>query len=347
MIKFGKPIADVLSHKISFFTDNDARLSDCKRLFEAYLAQPKRVKCKNCCYFLGDVTFKKLGVGYIICEQCGHLNGAHEDTDDFCSLVYTKDAGKAYAVTYDAETVEIYNKRVEDIYLPKAEFLTAALQEQRENPGSLRYAELGAGSGYFIAALKKAGLFNVLGFEVSESQVELANAMLGEKLLRRHELTETIELAAGVKADVVSLIGVLEHLQRPRDLLKELKENSNVRYIFLSLPLFSPCVFSEMVFDKVMPRQLAPAHTHLYTESSIDYFCNEFCFERVAEWWFGTDMLDLFRNIWVKLKQSSDYSNAVSVWENMFKPLVDDMQLAQDKRRMASEVHMLLKIKKK
>ena len=235
---------------------------------------------------------------------------------------------------------------MKDIYRPKAKFLAEVLQEQGETLTELAFADIGSGSGYFVAALLEEDMSEVKGFEVSERQVELANAMLGRNLVLRHDITESLDIAARVDANVVSLIGVLEHVQKPRELLRALKDNRVVRYIFLSLPLFSHSVFFEMVFPDVMPRQLVGGHTHLYTESSINYLCQEFRLERVGEWWFGTDLVDLYRSVLVMLEKSQATKGMVRAWEKTFKPVIDDAQLALDKRRLSSEVHMVLKIQR-
>ena len=346
MIKYGKPSSDILEYKTSFFNENDKRLNDFIKFYDLYIQQPKRTVCKNCEKPLKGKKFNKKNVDYYICEVCGHLNGAYEDTDEFCSMLYTDDGGKAYARTYNSQTKEDYRKRVEDIYIPKVNFLEEALKEEGCDYKKMRYADFGAGSGYFVSALKNKKFNHVVGYEVSKSQVSLANAMIKEDTLIQHELADTVDLASKVEADVVSLIGVLEHVQYPREILNAFVNNRNMKYIFLSVPLFSICVLFEIVFNQVMPRHLAPAHTHLYTESSINHFCNEFGLERVSEWWFGTDMVDLYRNILVTLNKDSNSVDASDIWTDMFQPLIDDMQKAQDKNKAASEVHMLLKIKR-
>jgi hypothetical protein len=345
VIRYGKPSAVLLQHKQAFFKENDAKITEFGRLAHLYTSQPRRVECKNCEARLGETTFEKFGVEYVFCTRCGHLNGAHEDTNAFCEALYTEDEGRAYGSVYAAIDGAAYRKRVNDIYLPKALFLAEALKEQGEDPAVTRFVDMGAGSGYFVAALLAAGMSQVKGFEVSKSQVDLGNANLGRELLIRHRLSDVMGVASSLEADVVSLIGVLEHLQRPRDVLRGLKDNPTVRYLFLSLPLFSPSVFFEMVFPEVMPRQLVGAHTHLYTETSIDYLCTEFGFARKAEWWFGTDVVDLYRSVSVMLGKRVGSRNMVSVWDRIFRPVMDDVQLAMDRHRLASEVHLLLKVK--
>ncbi len=346
MIRYSKSSGPLLKLKRSYFEDNEHLLQGSLRICQIYVEQPRRARCKNCDGPLGETSFTKQGVEYVICERCGHLNGGHEDTDAFCKAVYTEDGGANYARTYAAEDAKAYRERVHDIYVPKAEFLCASLREEGLAPEDLSYADLGAGSGYFVAALRKQGLSKVTGYEVSESQARLANAMVEGSPVRRHVHEDTVDIARSVEAEVVSMIGVLEHVQRPRQVLAALRNNSRLKYVYISVPLFSPCVFFEMVFPTVMNRQLTAGHTHLYTESSLDWMCHEFDFERTAEWWFGTDMVDLYRSIAVRLSQVEETSGMIGEWTEMFVPVIDSLQVEFDKKHLSSEVHMVLKAKR-
>ena len=343
MIEYGKPSGPLLAHKQGFFAENRARLAEMARLAGIYAAQPRRGRCKNCEGPLGGPDFVKLGVGYALCPACGHLNGCHEDTPEFCAAVYTDDGGAAYGATYAEADRAAYFRRVEDIYEPKARFLARALEERGESLAATAVADFGAGSGYFVAALRRAGAGRAVGFEVSERQAALGRAMLGDAAaMVVHGLDDTARLAAETDAGLVSMIGVLEHMRSPRQVLAALAANPGVRHVYFSVPLFSACVFLEMAFPGVFPRQLAGGHTHLYTESSIDHFCREFGFRRAAEWWFGTDMVDVYRNLLVSLADNPETAGAAPLWERSLKPALDDMQLAMDRRRLSSEVHMLL-----
>ena len=51
-------------------------------------------------------------------------------------------------------------------------------------------------------------------------QAEVANQMLGGNPVRTHPLHEMVSIASTVDADVVSMIGVLEHVQHPRELAR-------------------------------------------------------------------------------------------------------------------------------
>ena len=164
-----------------------------------------------------------------------------------------------------------------------------------------------------------------------------------EVRLQKHDIDETAKIIQTSSADVISMIGVLEHLQNPREVLQAIRDNKKARYLFISVPLFSPCVFFEMLFPKVMDRQLTARHTHLYTDSSLQYMCKEFDFERIAEWWFGTDILDLYRTVSVRLSQMNASKAMVKRWQDSMICMVDELQETLDKNRQSSEVHLLLK----
>lgn len=344
MKRYSKPVGNLLNFKQDFFHSNDAGLVEFRKTAAVYTAQPRRSACKNCAQpmnFYPDQCFTKLNVEYAFCPCCGHCNGAYEDTAEFCRYLYTDNEGENYARNYSAADVEQYNKRVTEIYLPKALFLRDALSEAGGT--ETRLADFGAGAGYFVSAAKQCGFHEVKGYEPSETLACMGNTMLGEELLIQHDLNEIISLIEKTDANVASFVGVLEHLQAPRDALKSLGNNEHIQYIFFSAPLFSPTVVLETVFPEIIPRHLAAGHTHLYTEQSIQHFCDEFGFERLSEWWFGLDITDLSRSVLVSLqKLDTETSSLQKYWVEQFMPMVDKLQNVLDEARQCSEVHMLL-----
>jgi len=272
-----------------------------------------------------------------------HLNGAYEDTDEFCKVVYADDGGKEYAENYQSKDIEKYNYRLASIYIPKAEFLYTSLLNDNVDPHDLKYLDFGAGSGYFVGALLKVGLPSVSGTEVSSYQVDFGNEMIGNELLRTHSLAETDDVLRHTDANVVSLVGVLEHLQNPRSALASLQQNTHVDYLFISVPLFSLSVYLEMFSPDVYHRQLHSSHTHLYTEESLRHMASEYEFEIISEWWFGTDMVDLYRNIYVNMEKSQCSEKLINTFKAMMLPVIDAAQLEFDKKHLSSEVHLLLK----
>jgi 2-polyprenyl-3-methyl-5-hydroxy-6-metoxy-1,4-benzoquinol methylase len=343
VMRFGKPSGPLLQRKASFFSDNEDLRENVKRICEFYAQQPLRQVCKTCARPLHGLSFRKLSVRYIVCDDCGHLNGAHEDTDAFCRFVYTDNSGRTYAKTYSAADKAAYFSRVEAIYTPKAEFLCDVLRQAGEVPQTLSFTDLGAGSGHFVAGLMSVGIKSVAGYDVSEAQLRLARDMVADADFRQHSLDGILSLAETVDTGIISMIGVLEHLQNPRELLAALQRNRHVKYLFISVPMFSPTVCLEAVFPNVFNRHLGAGHTHLYTESSLAWVTKEFGFESIGEWWFGTDVVDLLRDVQVSLVANAKTAQLADRWRDTFVPLVDGMQLEIDRQRQSSEVHMVLK----
>jgi hypothetical protein len=345
MKRYSKPLGNLFSFKQDFFCENDNKPREFEKIALTYRQQPRRLNCKNCdgpIDFTETSTFTKLGVQYSFCVRCGHLNGAHEDTNAYCSELYEDKAGENYASTYLATSQSAYQERVDEIYVPKTRFLLDALASLGEEPG--RLIDIGAGAGHFVSAAKSTGFTDSIGYEPSKTLVDFGNAMIGQQSIIQHELSDLISIVRRVEAQVVSMIFVLEHTQSPRSVMQALSENEQIKFVYFSVPLFSPTVLFESVFPEVMPRHLVAGHTHLYTEQSIRYLCNEFGFTPMAEWWFGLDIGDLYRSLWVSLGKAGTPNAPLREYlTNEFLPLVDRLQHVLDSAHQCTEVHMLLK----
>jgi hypothetical protein len=342
MIRFGKPFGPLLQIKADQIGRVDEARAEQARLTALYRQQPARTHCKICHTALPAASFELHGVGYAWCGDCGHLNGVHDDTAAFAEAVYGEAGAEAYAVAYAPVDADAYWSRVDRIYVPKAEFLRDALAESGVGLGSLSCADFGAGSGYFVAALEKMRAASVVGYEPSPVQARIAETMLGPGRVIRTALDALGDIAAEIGADMVSMIGVLEHLRDPRAILSGLRANPRIRWIYLSLPLAGPSVAVEALFPTVPRRHLVGGHTHLFTESSIDRICADFGLRRVSEWWFGSDLLDLYRAGLQRLAQEPATAGLGSLWQQHLLPALDEMQLALDRKKLSTEVHLLL-----
>ncbi len=231
---------------------------------------------------------------------------------------------------------------METIYLPKAEFLLEVLMSDGKDMEELSFTDFGAGSGYFVAALQKLNT-DVKGYEISTSQVDFANVMLGQDLLSSFEPQDTKKMIDVVDSQVFSMIGVLEHLQEPREALTAIQNNDHIEYFYISVPLFSFSVFFEKLSPDIFSRQLSGGHNHLYTEQSIAYMCKEFGFELVGEWWLVSDIMYVYRHVEVMMRKTDSSDKMREMWQNSFGKIMDEMQLVLDTRHLSSEVHMVLK----
>ena len=346
LIKFSKPAKGLIAHKNGFFHKND-ELKEIELLENSiYRKQPKRIKCKNCEANLKEASFEKQGIKYTFCHRCEHLNGLHDDTDEFHQAIYGEGTSNAYDALMNDVNLEAYLQRREDIYRPKLDFLFEALEEVGEPKERLSYVDFGAGEGHFVSAMQEAGLANCCGYEVSKARVALPHRLGLNVRVNLCDFGEINELARTVNADVVSLLGVLEHVQKPRELLESFLENRRVRYLYIAIPVFSLSVFLEIAFPAVAYRQLTSGHTHLYTERSINWLCKHYNLKPIAEWWFGTDFVDFFRSISITLRQKEISDEMLSRWESIMNSSVDNLQACLDQKKMASELHMIVSTQK-
>lgn len=337
-IKYGKPFGNLNSMKKSFFEDNDGMLKMADEMADVLSRQPKRETCKICGSKLSAPLFVSHGLGYIKCDKCDHLNSEFEDTNEFASKVYVEDD---YSKNYSAPDKEGYEKRLNSIYIPKAEFLKASLE--KEGLCDINVLDIGAGCGYFVSALRRLDI-PAVGIEVSKNQVIYGNACAGEDILTQVGLTDSIGFIENTDANVISAIGVLEHLIDLKENLEAIKNNNKIKYVYASVPMFSfSCAF-EAANQQCYNRHTGGTHTHLFTNESIAYMAEFIGFEMAYEWRFGSDINDLYRFLTVSMSKNGNQEFA-GYFSDKFVPLMDKLQLILDESEFSSEMHFILKRK--
>lgn len=344
--KYGKPLGNLIGIKQDFFNNNDANLAMADDMADALLLQPKRTVCKMCNSVLdGEIILKSHKMGYYLCKKCHHLNSEHEDTDAFAQKVYITDN---YANNYTAADIEKYENRLDSIYIPKAQFLIDSLAKDGIDVADIKLLDDGAGSGYFVRAMRKLGA-DASGVEISADQVNFANdcakaAGINEPILKQVDSDKITDYIKNTNCSVLSAIGVLEHIISLQDTLDAIRDNQNIKYLYISVPMFGFSALFEGAFQECYNRHLGGTHTHLFSDDSLDYMANRIGFGIHSSWKFGSDMMDLYRFLSVSLAKNGN-EEAVKVLSEQFLPIIDKLQLVVDESEFASEVHMLLKRK--
>lgn len=342
--KYSKPVGDIISIKSDFFQKNEEMLKLSSHQADALLAQPKRTRCKICHADIGaeagqTILYKSQRMGYYECPVCGHVNSEYEDNEDFASKVYIDDD---YFANYSESDRKKYETRRDTIYIPKAEFLIRSLEKDGLKKKDIRILDDGAGSGYFVAALKKLGIEQVDGIEISEPQVQFANTMNGEDVLTQVDAPDIASIIEKADVNVATFIGVLEHITNLDDILAALKKNKRIQYIYFSVPMFSMSCIFEAAHQNCYNRHAGGTHTHLFTERSLKYMSGQIGFAEYATWKFGSDIMDLYRMICVSLDQNGN-SKLRELFGEKFLPMLDEMQGIIDRHEEASEIHMIIK----
>jgi len=338
--KFSKPFGNLNSLKTSFFENNDGMLKMADGMADVLLAQPQRTSCKICGNKLDAPLYKSHRIGYIECSNCGHLNSECEDNDVFASKVYVEDD---YSKNYSAADKDAYLRRRDMIYIPKAEFLKDCLGKEGLNTADVEILDIGAGCGYFVSAVRTLGM-KAMGIEVAEGEVKHGNAMSDEPILTHIGLTDSIDYIKNSKANILSAIGVLEHLTHLDENLDAIKNNHNIKYVYASVPMFSFSSCFEAAFQNCYNRHTGGTHTHLFTNESIALMAQNIGFEVAYEWRFGSDINDLYRFLMVSTQQNGNPELA-SYFGEKFVQLMDDLQNILDKSEFSSELHFILKRK--
>lgn len=328
----------MFGHKQTFFSSNDLLVARAEELATSYLSQPKRTTCKVCESLLHstpDVLKGGVLVAYSFCDTCGHLNGLHKDTPAYNQELYES---AKYQSNYEDTSEVDFLKRVSDVYIPKAAFMFENIDEPISDN---TFLDIGCGSGHFVQALLEMGATNVVGIDISDSGLRQAKYFVNGARFERVDYAAISDYLNKLKPEFVSFIGVLEHLEDPIEVLTAVRQCVSVKMVFASVPMFSLSVFLEAADPTVFPRQLSGGHTHLFTESSINYLANEVLkFETVGEWWFGTDIFDLYRFLNVKLRNQH---SLVRQLDDQLAELIDDLQLVLDQARACSELHVAWK----
>ena len=336
--KFGKPMGNILKSKETFFIENDKHLQRNNAVRDVYMRQGRRVVCVVCSSPLLESHYiTSHGLRYFMCEVCRHVNGEFRVDGSF----YEQYSEIGYTEIYKSPSLDEYRERMIAIYTPKAQFLVDALEECGVPYENYSFLDVGAGSGYFVGALKDLGL-NASGIEISQPQVSYGNIMLGAELLKAVPPDKIVDEISSTNCQVVSIIGVLTGIEDMHSFFNAIKQNSNIQFVFFNVQMFSLSCIIESVFPEVYNRQLGGTLTHLFSRSSLEWLCSHYSLNPLAEWCFGTDIMDLYRSFWVMAGQSSKLLQADIA--NYFVENADALQLVVDKSLFGGESTLLVEV---
>jgi SAM-dependent methyltransferase len=262
----------------------------------------------------------------------------NEDTKAFAETLYLRSDGKDYAKNYLDPN---YQERTDLIYRPKLDFLLENLSPADE----VELLDVGCGSGYFVYAALMANI-NAFGIDINQTMIDSGNQQILH-LKNLEPLTyvgesKYFEIIANTTASVISAIGVIEHLRRP-ELFFNAFQSSKAQYLYFSVPMFSLSVIIENVMQGVFPRQLSGGHTHLFTEESIQWILRNWGLDSVAEWRFGTDIMDFYRSIRIEAEARGGSKKFMELIDGGLLKNIDKLQETLDNSHFCSEIHCLFK----
>lgn len=345
--KIGKPGNFLLEMQPNLISKIDKHISEENDYISLYLKNPIRKICIICAAQLKGKDFIRKGIEFSFCEKCGHINGNHAANTESHLATYQELSLDImnYADHY-LDNEEVFVKKIKNIYLPKANFLKEALEAEINNAEllDLEILDFGTGSGHMVEAIAQLGFTNVTGIDPMEPAITHGRDVMGVNKLEYVKIEESINYLKNTTAQVVLMLCTIPHVENHHEIMDAMKENQNIKYILLKVPMFSLSSTFDVAHPKLNSRVLSGTHTHLYTESSIRYLEETYELSRIAEWRFGSDFLDLYRHLQIicdREEFSERYKYEIS--EKMI-PILDKFQYELDSHNFSSELHLVWKL---
>jgi 2-polyprenyl-3-methyl-5-hydroxy-6-metoxy-1,4-benzoquinol methylase len=226
------------------------------------------------------------------CENCGHFFVSNVPSE--VSDIY-EEGNQAQKTVYISE--ELFVKRKELISKPKAEFINSVIKQLNDRNNGL-WVEIGCGVGELLSEVSLLG-WETIGFEADPNEVEFARKH-GINVVQIYvrdsfdkEVSDSLK-----KADVISIINVLEHIVDPlkwiTNIISFMKKGS---YLVIEVPretsITAFCNLAGLPYKHLV----TAGHYHIFSEKSMQIIQNHCKLENIAKWCFGNGFVDLLNTI--------------------------------------------------
>ncbi len=248
-------------------------------------------QCPICCNSETQLFVEIYDYPFHECLSCGHMFSKMPPSSEALATLYTED-NKGKVLSAQSEIYmqkDLYEKRVNDIALPKVQFAYDHINTLG------KWIDIGAGVGDLVLAAKKLG-FDSIGYESDNQEVEFAKIM-GSNVENLFLTPSNLKLIND--ATIVSTINVLEHILEPKNLVKSISENLAFgAYFLFEVPRIpSISALANRCFPEFAARNIySPDHLHLFTDKSVKIMIEEANLKIEATWFFGQDIYELFGN---------------------------------------------------
>ncbi|MBF0613607.1 MAG: methyltransferase domain-containing protein [Magnetococcales bacterium] len=263
---------------------------------------------------------------YVTCAECGLVYTSRRYSDEAIRRFYATNRYWSEVTYANRETCHY---RRDQVAKPKVEFAERHLGNERGV-----WVDVGSGIGDLVSVVQERGWQGV-GLELSATSVAFAKEVFGvnlEQTTLEEYLTTHPEWIGTIQ--VVSLIGVLEHVTDPMGLLATVQKilvpggaaliqvpNAN------SLASMVQEVFPDNVFRHMSPIE----HIMLFTEPALMRALELNGFEPIAWWFHGLDIYELLTNLVIshhdRMRDSALYHTLLATMNNL-QQVIDDQELS-------------------
>lgn len=234
---------------------------------------PTNLRPRPCILCRGDrhrVAFVEHGINVVRCMNCGHVSSTFEQDPDYANYWGPGDISDDHRYWFEEAHRAMYRAFTR-------RFMTGR---------SGRLLDVGAGLGYFLAAISQEPRWELHGHEISPSAVEYARTTLQLTGIRCGRVQDSGHAPGSI--DLITLWDVIEHIPHPHDLLRYLRTLLTPEgQLFLHTP--NALVQLPKARLKRMVRGMregihyleARDHVHIYTPATMRMLLTQCGFERI------------------------------------------------------------------
>jgi 2-polyprenyl-3-methyl-5-hydroxy-6-metoxy-1,4-benzoquinol methylase len=292
--RYGKTL-DVARLKQPVLANLTAHADEIAAMAE-YLAQHEEKEPQPVCYICGSATSTAMarihGFEYVRCGDCDHVYTTARYSQQAIQRFYERNEYYSRITYANRDTCEY---RREHVARPKVAFT-----EEYSGRASGSWLDVGSGVGDVVSVLVEHG-WRATGLELSSTSAAFARETFGVDLLpcTLADYDDAHRAQRGT-LDVISFLGILEHVTDPIDLLTRAARMLEPRgHLLIQVPNANSIssriqtVFPEHVFRHMSP----VSHIMLFTEHSLTRALALTGFEPVAFWFLGLDVYELLNTL--------------------------------------------------
>lgn len=228
--------------------------------------------CPVCNSVKLEQLFLKLGFLYVRCGSCGHVFVKNPIKDEILLKLYSdSDIHKLERQVQKSSQHQDYWCKVYRKYL---NFLNS--QEIKNN----NLLDVGCGYGGFLRYCKKETDYNLHALDFSDDMYADLISLIGKENYYFKQKIEEIDFS-GKKFGIISLLGVLEHLSRPVEVMSSCHKILDVDgHMLVIIPNLFSRAFKILGIN--VPTLNAYQHLHFFTPKSFSCLCDKLGFKIIG-----------------------------------------------------------------
>lgn len=217
------------------------------------------IKCIICNHTQKYLFTRYYKYNYYLCNSCKLIS-----TYPFPTKKIIEDHYKKKFQQGNYQLLRQYSIQYKRVYENFVVELKQALTDKKNNFRGLKVLDIGCFTGEFLEILKKRGA-DVYGIELQEEAVKIANKKLGGRV---YKLDIMENESPNMEFDIISLLGIIEHVTDPIKLLLQCSKLLKKDGILLIQTPNSGSVFAK-VMKKYWPPFAPVEHIHLFSRISL------------------------------------------------------------------------------